>query len=128
MGHHCRLKLLFQKGNEFFPNPRAHLRHIKVAGIFAENDSLVSRKSQQGGFGLIEQRTHQPHLRMKGRGTDPLHATQSHTAGTAPGIYCNYQSGDQKWDLYFPEIRDALIGMQSREGSWDGLGGPGCAG
>ncbi len=33
-----------------------------------------------------------------------------------------YQSGDQKWDGYFPQTRDALVSMQSRDGSWDGDG------
>ena len=33
-------------------------------------------------------------------------------------------AGDQYWDVYFPETRDQLIGMQAPDGSWvgDGIG------
>lgn len=33
-----------------------------------------------------------------------------------------YQSGDEKWDKYFPDTRDQLVGMQQADGSWDGDG------
>jgi uncharacterized protein YfaS (alpha-2-macroglobulin family) len=33
-----------------------------------------------------------------------------------------YQAGDKYWDEYFPAARDQLLGMQTKEGSWEGDG------
>jgi Prenyltransferase and squalene oxidase repeat len=31
-----------------------------------------------------------------------------------------YQAGDKEWDQYYPPVRDALVGAQAADGSWEG--------
>ncbi len=33
-----------------------------------------------------------------------------------------YMAGDAYWDVYFPKVRDQLLGMQAPDGSWQGDG------